>query len=118
MQRVLTGNAGTDGQQFRSWFVGAFVPADLGLRSSRQVEVKWQHHALGETRAEWGHSATATSLSILVSGRIRLLFDDGREAVLQNAGDYALWAAGVAHRWNIEQDDTVVLTVRWPSVAT
>ena len=29
--------------------------------------------------------------------------------------DACLWAPGVAHRWEIEEDDTVVLTVRWPS---
>jgi hypothetical protein len=87
------------------------------LRSTSDVEVKWGTHALGEVRPEWGASDVATTLSVLVRGCIRLLFDDGREALLDEPGDYALWAPGVAHRWTIEQDDTVVMTVRWPSRA-
>jgi hypothetical protein len=34
----------------------------------------------------------------LVSGRIRIAFRDGREALLDTPGAYALWAPGVAHR--------------------
>ena len=115
MTEVVVGNAGIDGAAFRGWFVGDFVPAELGLRSTSEVEVKWQRHASGEIRPGWGSNPGATSLSMLVSGCIRLQFEDGSEAVLREPGDYALWARGVAHRWSIEQDDTVVLTVRWPS---
>jgi quercetin dioxygenase-like cupin family protein len=112
---VVIGNAAGDGELFRGWFVGHFVPTELGLRSSNAVEVKWGTHARGETRAEWGSNSEATSLSLLVSGRIRLFFASGKEALLARPGDYALWAPGVGHRWEIEADDTVVLTVRWPS---
>jgi hypothetical protein len=79
--------------------------------------VKWGIHALGDVRTAWGASDEATTLSILIRGRIRILFKEGREALLSQAGDYALWGPGMAHRWRIEQDDTVVLTVRWPSKA-
>jgi hypothetical protein len=112
---VVVGNAAADAEAFRGWFIGHFVPAELGLRATDAVEVKWGTHALGETRADWGSSAEAMSLSLLVRGAIRLVFDDGREALLDEPGDYALWPPGVAHRWRIEADDTVVLTVRWPS---
>lgn len=111
----MTGNAAQDSSAFRGWFIGQFVPPELGLRHTDDVEVKWGVHPLGETRADWGASASATSLSLLVQGAIRLYFADGREALLDAPGDYALWAAGVPHRWQIEQADTVVLTVRWPS---
>jgi len=114
---VLIGNAANDGLAFRGWFVGHFVPAELGLRSSEAVEIKWGRHADGETRSDWAVSAVATSLSLVVRGRIRLYFADGSEALLAEAGDYALWPPGTAHRWRIEADDTVVLTVRWPSRA-
>ncbi|HEY1291501.1 MAG TPA: signal peptidase I [Chloroflexota bacterium] len=115
--RVVTRNAARDDHALRGWFVGHFIPPDLGLRSTSDVEVKWGTHALGESRSDWGSTAHATTLSVLVRGRIRLVFDDGREALLDEPGDYALWAPGVAHRWTIEEDDTVVLTVRWPSAA-
>lgn len=113
---LATGNAARDAEAFRGWFIGHFVPPELGLRSTRDIEVKWGTHALGETRAGgWGANDAATSLSVLISGCIHLFFEDGREARLAQPGDYALWAPGVQHRWEIEQDNTVVLTIRWPS---
>ena len=112
---VITGNAALDAEPFRSWFIGSFIPAELGPRSTRSVEVKWGVHRLGESRAGWGASDQATSLSVLVRGCIHLFFEDGAEALLDEPGDYALWPAGLAHRWDIEREDTVVLTVRWPS---
>ena len=115
MLSVQTGNASTDAAPFRGWFIGHFVPPELGLRHTTDVEVKWGIHPLGETRADWGSSATATSMSLLVRGAIRLYFADGQETLLEQPGDYAVWAPGVAHRWRIEDDETVVMTVRWPS---
>ena len=114
---VVTGNAAQDADLFRGWFVGHFVPAELGPRSTDAVEVKWGVQALGETRAGWAASDAATSLSVLVRGSIRLFFASGDEALLAEPGDYALWPPGVAHRWQIERDDTIVLTVRWPSLS-
>jgi hypothetical protein len=114
---VITGNAGRDNGAVCGWFVGHFVPPEFGLRSTSDVEIKWGMHAIGERRSDWGSSDAATTLSVLVRGCIRLVFGDRREALLDEPGDYALWAPGVAHRWTIEQDDTVVFTVRWPSTA-
>jgi hypothetical protein len=111
----VTGNAALDEGLVRGWFVGHFISPEEGLRSTSDVEVKWGAHTLGELRAEWGTSRVATTLSVLVRGCIRIVFRDGREAVLDEPGDYAVWAPGVEHRWTIEQDDTVVFTVRWPS---
>jgi hypothetical protein len=115
MPDLVLGNATIDGAAFRGWLIGHFVPLELGLRSTRDVEIKWQRHACGDSRAEWGVSDSATTLSVLVQGRIRLLFADGREVELRAQGDYALWAPGISHRWRIEEEDTLVLTVRWPS---
>ena len=112
---IVTGNAARDDSLVRGWFVGHFIPPEKGLPSTSDVEVKWGTHAFGERRPEWGSSDVATTLSVLVRGCIRIAFDDGGEALLDEPGDYALWSPGVAHRWSIEQDDTVVLTVRWPS---
>jgi hypothetical protein len=109
---VETGNASVDGRDFGGWIIGHFVGD--GLRHSHAVEVKWGVHTLDETRPSWAISAEATSLSLLVRGRIRLFFA-AREHLLSEPGDYAVWGPGVAHRWRIEADDTVVLTVRWPS---
>ena len=112
---MYVGNAARDGGGFRGWFVGHFVPASRGACSTGDLEIKWGIHRRGDAREAWGTAAEATSLSLLIRGAIRLFFSDGREVFLCTAGDYALWPAGVAHRWVIEADETVVLTVRWPS---
>lgn len=111
----MTGNAARDGDAHRGWFVGHFVPPELGLRSTADIEVKWGKHVLGEAREGWGVDKASTSLSVLVSGCIHLFFANGDQALLKEPGDYAVWAPGVQHRWEIEQDNTVVLTIRWPS---
>jgi len=111
---VVTGRAARDAEPFRGWFVGHFIPPELGPRSTEAVEVKWGVHRLGETRSAWAASR-ATSLSLLVRGCIRIFFADGQEALLAETGDYVLWPPGLAHRWQIEQDDTIVLTLRWAS---
>jgi hypothetical protein len=111
---LVTGNAARDGALSRGWFVGHFMPE--GLPRSEQVEIKWGVHTRDETRSGWATSGTATTLSMLVRGRFRLTFETG-EHLLARSGDYALWGPGVAHRWQSEEDDTVVLTVRWPSLA-
>jgi hypothetical protein len=115
LQNIVTGNAAADSAAFRGWLIGDFVPRELGLRWTPAVEVKWGIHAIGESRSDWGVAAAATSLSVLVRGAIRLAFSNGQEALLEHPGDYAVWGAGVAHHWRIEQDDTVVVTVRWPA---
>lgn len=113
---VVVGNAASDGAAYRGWFIGHFVPAGAGACSTGSVEVKWGVHAGGETRAAWAVSRQATSMSLLVQGAIRLFFAGGQEALLAVPGDYAVWPPGVAHRWRIEHDETIVLTVRWPSL--
>lgn len=115
MASLLTGHAAADSDPYRGWLIGHFVPPELGLRSTPAVEVKWGVHALGDVRPAWGAN-DATTLSVLVSGCIRYEFADGQRATLSEPGDYALWAPGLAHRWYIESEATVVFTVRWPSV--
>jgi hypothetical protein len=103
-----SGNAVHDGDE-RGWFVGGFVdPANPNF--TKDVEVKWSVHAAGEARPEWG-SSPLNSLTILVSGAMRLTFPDD-EVLLHTASDYVIWQAGVKHTWRAEQPTTVV-TVRW-----
>jgi quercetin dioxygenase-like cupin family protein len=56
-----------------------------------------------------------TTLLLLVSGRFRIDLSVG-SFILESEGDYALWGPGVNHHWQAEKD-TVVITVRWPSVS-
>ena len=73
-------------------------------------------HTAGETKAIEGVNQTATTLSLLVSGRFHLEFPShGCSVTLDHPGDYAVWSPGVSHRWRVVED-AVVVTVRWPSL--
>lgn len=111
LSNVTTGNAYSDGEERRGWFVGSFITPSNSARSTSALEVKWGVHVAGDRRPQWAEPAETTTLSILISGRFCLQFPDG-EIVLASQGDYALWLPGVAHCWRAEAD-SVVLTVRW-----
>jgi hypothetical protein len=121
---VMTGNAAGDVAR-NGWFVGHFMGDDgddgddgdaLGaaLRTGA-LEVKWSVYQGGEARDGWGANRTATTLAILVRGRFHLSFPD-REVWLEREGDFALWRPNVPHFWHPD-GPTVIVTVRWPSVA-
>jgi quercetin dioxygenase-like cupin family protein len=55
-----------------------------------------------------------TTLVLLVSGRHRVDLSTG-VVVLQRPGDYVVWGPGIDHTWQTEED-SVVITVRWPSL--
>jgi GNAT superfamily N-acetyltransferase len=131
-QEVRAGLAAADGAPFAGWLVGDRAAWHAGravesspplLNQSSRVEVKWGAHPAGEERpGGWSSPAGAlpgqTSLSVLVSGSLRLRFRDRREAgvvvehTLQEAGDYVIWRDQVSHTWQALRACTV-LTVRW-----
>jgi hypothetical protein len=116
-QPPYVGNAVRDGTQTRGWVVGHFlVGSEAGIRTSPHVEIKWGVHPAGERRVDMVTGDTRTTVLLLVSGRFEIELD-GVAHVLHEAGDYAMWGPGVDHVWQAHED-TVVLTVRWPSVAT
>jgi quercetin dioxygenase-like cupin family protein len=51
---------------------------------------------------------------ILVSGRFCVNLTVG-SVRLERQGDYAVWGPGIDRSWKAE-DDSVVITVRWPSL--
>jgi hypothetical protein len=112
-----TGNAREGGEPYRGWLVGHFVNHQDTLRRTEACEVKWALHPAGDTRSQWVTEEQATTLVILISGRfhIRLSNDPDDDVVLSRQGDYATWGPGVDHHWEAEED-SVVLTVRWPSL--
>ncbi|SCL52560.1 signal peptidase I [Micromonospora chersina] len=111
--RVYVGNAAVDGATDAGWLLGHFKP--LGdVRHSTEVEVKWGVHPAGETRSQWATGERRTALLVLISGAFRIELRD-RTVVLRAPGDYVVWGRGVDHSWYAERE-SVVLTVRWPSV--
>ncbi|MBW8481737.1 cupin domain-containing protein [Actinomadura parmotrematis] len=110
---VYVGKAAADAAADRGWLLGHFKePGDR--RHSADVEIKWGVHPKGERRARWTSGESRTALLVLISGRFRLEFPGG-DVVLAEQGDYVVWPRGVDHSWEAEEE-SVVLTVRWPSV--
>jgi mannose-6-phosphate isomerase-like protein (cupin superfamily) len=105
---------GQDAAMDRGWLLGHFKP-EGDARHSEDVEIKWGVHPPGDTRAVWVEDEKRTALLVLISGRFRMEFP-GRSVVLSEQGDYVVWGRGVDHSWFAEEE-SVVLTVRWPSVA-
>ena len=112
--RVYVGKAGPDAALDRGWLLGHFKP-EGDARHSEDVEIKWGVHPPGDTRAQWVSGEKRTALLVLISGRFRVELP-GRSVLLAEQGDYVVWGRGVDHSW-IAEEESVVLTVRWPSVA-
>jgi hypothetical protein len=112
--RPIFGNAVEASKDTKSWFVGHFMPgADNPLRTS-EFELKWGYHTKGQTREEWSPPSAVRTLNVLIRGRFVLLFPDS-EVLLQHEGDYVLFGPDIAHSYRCEED-TLILTVRWPSL--
>ncbi len=107
------GNAAIDSKDRRGWLVGYFLDEDDGVRASDAVEIKWGIHPAGEERHAWQTDEQRTTVILLVKGRFRLELSTG-VFVLKEEGDYAMWGPGIEHLWHAEED-SVVITVRWPS---
>ncbi len=113
MQSVYFGNVNNESTAQRGWFIGHFIEDKDSLRFSQDVEMKWGIHQKGERRDEWSVCATATTMSLVVQGQMRMIFRE-QEMVLK-PGDYYISQPQVEHKYVIEED-SVILTVRWPSL--
>jgi quercetin dioxygenase-like cupin family protein len=111
---ILSGNVVDAGKDTRGWFVGHFMPGGDNPLRGADVELKWFTHAKGETRPEWAPANPVRTLNVLIRGSFVLLFPD-REVHLENEGDFVLFGPGVPHSFR-SLEESLVLTVRWPSV--
>jgi hypothetical protein len=112
------GNAPLDQICGTGWFVGQFVPAELGQRHQKAVELKWGTHLDGEKRHQPWAQGHATTISILLRGVLRVEFHSGstfQVVTLKREGDYVIYGPKAVHSWEAT-GDTLVLTVRFPSV--
>jgi quercetin dioxygenase-like cupin family protein len=107
-----TGNADDDASDYRGWLLGHFLPD--GPRQTQTLEIKWGVHPAGQSRPEWATDEQRTTLVLLVSGRFEVELSTGPVA-LERRGDYLVWGPGIDHTWRAEED-SIVITVRWPSL--
>jgi hypothetical protein len=120
MESVSWGNASTlaanEGKAF--WVVGHMIEEN-NLRHTDQFELKWGRHLRGEKYPDFVPSKEGVrGISIMIYGRMRLVFKRGTETqtvTLQTEGDFVLWQPDVSHNSEF-LDDTLVLTIKWPSV--
>jgi hypothetical protein len=108
-----SGNAAEDGRETRGWLLGRFIDPAQGVRSSRDVEVKWGIHPAGDERPEWTADDQRTTLVVLIEGTFRVALTQ-TSVTLARQGDYVVWGPGIDHSW-IAISDSTVITVRWPS---
>jgi hypothetical protein len=111
---VYVGRAGRDGAGNQGWLLGHFMPPGQLLHSDT-VEVKWGIHAAGDRRAAWATDEVRTALLVLIRGSFDIELRD-RTVLLREPGDYVVWGPGEDHSWLAGAAETVVLTVRWPSL--
>ncbi len=108
-----SGNADDDSNATRGWLIGHFIDPSEGMRSSKDVEVKWGIHPAGDKRPDWTSDDRRTTLVLLVYGQFRVDLTDGGSTMTRQ-GDYMMWGPGIDHSWEALAD-SVVITVRWPS---
>ena len=111
-EQIYTGNARADASDNKGWLLGHFKAPD-DVRHSEDVEIKWGIHPRGDERPEWVAAEQRTAMLLLVSGRFHVELP-GRSILLAEQGDYLVFH-GISHSWHAEED-SVVLTVRWPSI--
>ena len=112
------GNAGADQVRDSGWFIGQFVPPELGLRHQIDVEIKWGMHPDGDRRPSPWANGNGTTISVLVRGTLHVYFhtEGGPETLtLAKEGDYVIYGPDVVHSWEAT-GETLVLSVRFPSV--
>jgi glyoxylate utilization-related uncharacterized protein len=107
------GNAADDGRNTRGWLLGRFLDSSAGVRSTKDVEIKWGIHPAGDKRQGWTSDDQRTTLVLLVEGNFIVNLTAGT-AELTRQGDYAVWGPGIDHSWEAKEN-SVVITVRWPS---
>ena len=96
MESVSWGNASTlaanEGKAY--WVIGHMVQEN-DPRHTDQFELKWGRHLRGEKYPDFVPSKVGVrSISILIHGRMRLMFKRGTETqtvILQTEGDFVLW---------------------------
>ena len=111
MTSIEKGNA-ADANEYGGWFMGHFLPEE-SLMNTSGLELKWSHLSKGEVRDEWAPVIERKTISILIKGHFFVVFLD-EEVELKAEGDYVIWK-DVSHNFRVVED-SVCLTIRWPSV--
>ena len=102
------------GERKKAWLFGHFMPDD-DPRKTDALCIAVNDHYMGITREAWAVNDEATTLSILIEGRVSMEFPS-EDVVLEKPCDYVMWGPGVPHRWRTASG-TKFMSIRWPSLA-
>ena len=100
------------------WFVGYFVDNDP-YRQTKNVEMKWKKHQPTNKVKPFEANHSARTMSILIKGSFQFVFKRGKQyekVLLKKCGDYVIWLPNVEHRGYANTKNTIMLTLRWPSL--
>jgi hypothetical protein len=109
----ISGNVNEASKDTRGWFLGHFMPGEENPLRTGELELKWYTHAKGETREQWAPGNPVKTLNILIRGHFVLLFPN-QEIALEKEGDFVLFGPDMPHSFR-SVEESLVLTVRWPS---
>ena len=110
-------NALEDGKSRNGWFIGPYITdATSHLRFARNIEVKLRVHSKDDERTVPARTDTARTLSLLLKGKFQMTFPELDKSILmEESGDYIIYAPTVMHTWKVLDDDSCILTIRWLS---
>ena len=91
-----------------------------GALLNNEVGVKWAFQPKGDAGIQWRTCKTATTLSVLISGKFKMVFRENENApektiIFSEPGSYAIFGPGIQH-WSEALEDSWFLTIRWPSL--
>lgn len=112
MRNYFIGNVKVDGFNHKGWFVGHFIKNNR-LGRTKDVEIKWDETKKGTKREEWSINNSAHTLTVVISGRLRVIFPD--ESFDLGSGEYFLSQPGTPHKYEILENG-LTISVRWPSL--
>ncbi len=100
--------------EYRNWFIGHFVENEMF--KNPDFEVKWSNLKKGFCEMKPRMASSAQTLGILVSGKLTMTYPDiGVEETFDTPGNYWSYNGLETSHMTTVLEDTLLITVRWPS---
>jgi hypothetical protein len=116
MDKIITGHLGEitkKNPERKGWFIGHFINDNPDFKND-DFEVSYVEHPKGSIKPGMKAESSAKTLTILISGNYLVRFP-GKKIVLSKPGDYLFYDACETDHAAEASEDSIVLTVRWPS---
>ncbi len=112
--KIETGNANKS-EKYNGWIAGYFLEEKTS-RKNESVEVKWINRKKGEIKKGLQTNYEATTIVILISGKLITRFPtDNREVILSKEGEYLTYNSKEGPHESETIEDTKAIVIKWPS---